>query len=404
MILKAKPRSPSAVDGWKPRLWRVRLLSGVRTLATVAVVSVLLWLWADLERESREDVTVAIKVVPPAGSDLRIITPVDPVKVNFRLTGPREHLAEVVRRLTAGADAGQQNVYEVQAKPEWLGQSENAISVEGVLRQWDQAKGLTPSDCRPATIPVKLDRWVERTAKVELWTTDNAAVRDAAVTPEQVKVRVPSSRLVDIGPAPIIRTQQLKLDGYAPGQQINRTVPLSDTIMTAANGLPVPARPADPKEVAVSFRLGSPTETREFTVNVEVVAPPELLEKIARDGLLLERQDGSPLGEWHLTLHVRGSKEALQKASADPGSIRALVKISDSDFLQTATFPAKPVNVILPAGLELETPASPTVSFRFVPAHPGSPSLPPSMPAPSAMTPMPSAVPSSPLTEPGGGQ
>jgi hypothetical protein len=379
---RVKPRPPSAADGWKPRLGHGRLLVALRTFATVVMVTVLLWIWADLERESHENVTVALKVIAPSGTDLRILSPSEPVNVNIRLEGPRERLNEFVRRLHEQAPLGKQMVYEVQAGADWKPEGEYSINVAEALRRWDELRGITPMEASPQTLPIKLDRWVPVNAKVELWTSDNAAVTDGTVVPEMVKVRVPASRLVDLGSPPIIRTRELKLDAYAPGQEIHhRLVPLANNIGGA------PAIPVDSNEVYVSFRMGSRTETKSFTANVEILASPELLERIARDALMLERQDASPLGEWHLTLNVRGSREALQKAATDPTAIRAFVQITESDFLQTATFPAKPVTVMLPAGLEMESPLSPTVSFRFVPPRAAPPAVSPPPVAPGISPP-----------------
>jgi hypothetical protein len=348
------------------------VLLALRTFATVVVVTVLLWTWADLERESYENVTVAVKVVAPPGGDLRVVSPAEPVSVRVHLVGSRDRLNNFIHYLHDQAAAGQQDVYEVQAGADWKPEADYSINVPDALRQWDQLRGLNPSDADPQTIPVKVDRWIQIDAKVELATSDSAAVRDVTIVPERVKVRVPSSRRAALGPSPVIRTQEVKLDGYTPGQEIrNRMVPLANNI----NG--APALTADANEVSVSFRMGSRTEAKDFTANVEILASPELTERMAREGLMLERQDGSPLGEWHLTLRVRGSREAIQHAATDPAAIRAFVRITDSDFLQTATFPAKPVTVVLPAGLELESPISPTVSFRFVPQHPAGPPLPP---------------------------
>lgn len=400
MSLRAKIRPPSNTDGWKPRLGRARLLVALRTFITVGVVTLLLWIWADLERESHEDVTVAVKVVAPSGTDLRVVSPAEPVNVSVRLVGSRERLSEFLRRLHERDATGQKTIYEVQTGAGWEPGGDYSINVPEALRKWDQIRGLSPSDATPQAIPVKLDRWVRKEVKVELWTTDNAAVRDVAVVPDKMRVRVPSSRQGELGPVPVIRTQELKLDAYAPGQEVhNRLVALANNI----NG--VPAVPVDANEVSVSFRMGSRTEAKDFTANVEVLASPELVERMSREGLMLERQDSSPLGEWHLTLRVRGSRDAIQHAATDPTSIRAFVRITESDFLQTATFPARPVTVVLPAGLELESPISPTVSFRFVPQRPGAPSTgQPPIPGPIAPPPITSTPMTAPITSrPNGG-
>ncbi|NQU76722.1 MAG: hypothetical protein HQ546_10460 [Planctomycetes bacterium] len=354
---KSPPRPPKQGDLiGRPSLWR-----RLRVFATVAVVSVLTWVWADLESSHSEDVWVRLKVVAPQQSSLRIISP-DPQGLPIRITchGPQGTLSEFLRQLRTDAAGGSEPACIVQANPAWEQKPGGySLDVLDVLNKWDRLRGLTANAPSRRTIIVKVDRWEPIEAAVRLHTSDDAALASKPmISPPKVKILVPSSYRQVLGSTPVIETEELDLDGLALGQDISKTAQLSKAI----SGVPV--KLLGETEVTVTFRISERTKIATLQVNVELLASAEVWEQVAEEGLVLYRKEPSPLGPWRPNLKIKGPRTEIDKANANPGSLRAFVRITNAD-LQPVSWLSRKVDVILPTGLTLQEPTELTVQFRF---------------------------------------
>jgi hypothetical protein len=336
-------------------------ISGLgRDFAFVTFITLLIWIWADLERTKKEDVTVTVKVVSPQGGALRVIRPgTKGIPVQFVARGSQARLDEFRRRLREDQDSGKEVACVVQANADQTGPY--ALDTLDVLNKWDRLReaGLSAEDPVKAAIDVEVDRWEQVEAAVRLRTTDDDALEGKpALTPKTVALLVPSSELAKLGPEPVIDTVEQSLEGLDPGQDIVRTVQLAPTI----GGVEV--RPANPAPVTATFRVKERTKSDQLVVSVRIEMAPEIWDLIVKDGWTLKR-DPARMDAWQLQLTIKGPRLAVEKVTAQPDGVHAFVEVKRSDLEPVATYPQHPVTVILPPGVQMVAPTNPSVAFRF---------------------------------------
>ncbi|MFW6145955.1 MAG: hypothetical protein ACOC7R_01320 [Planctomycetota bacterium] len=351
----------------QPARWRK-----LRQFAWVAFITILVWVWADLEQTTTQGLNVTLKVLPPPGSNIRVEKP-DPegVEVFVTVRGAQGRITELMRTMQDAEARGQETARIVSAKPDW--KPTRDLDVLAVLNQWDLLRRfhVTAVDATPKTIQVETDRWVELEAQVELRTTDDEALqRNQMPPPPKVSIRVPESRLNDLPPTPTIPTEVIDVspNEITPGENVTKIVALERSI----NGVPirfVDQPDPDQPTAEVVLRVGSRTtsETLDKPVPVHLLIDPALMERITREGYVLSR-DENALGEWQITLTLRGTRKQLEKVSAD--EITAFVRVTEGDFLKADTYPERRVEFLLPEGVTVVEPKNPIVHFKFVPEAP----------------------------------
>jgi len=340
----------------------------LRRLAIVGLITVLVWVWADLEHGKTERLTVRVKVVAPPDSNLLVISP-DPegVPIVFYLRGLQGKLRGFFSQFQDDQARGRDIACVVQADSAWEPGQYRLDTLE-VVNKWDRLRraGLSGENPSPGTIPVNVDRWAQIEATVELRTSNDAALAGKTViSPKKVTISVPSRRVGDLGDNPVIKTEQLPLEDLIPGENVTRTVQLASGI----DGVRV--EPVSHTQVTVTLRIRqqTPGETK-LRVNVQLLALPDIWQQIAQAGYVLEREDPSPLGPWNPELIIAGPRKEIDKLTAD--DVTAFVQITEAELKPVGTRPKGDVTVILPPGLELVAPAELAVRFRFVRAAPTS--------------------------------
>lgn len=328
--------------------------SRLRTFGWVVFITVLIFVWADLEQTKSEAVVVGIRVEAPPSSDLRVERPVEDVRVGFRVRGPQGRLNDFINRL------GVDNTYIVQADPDWPPGAHD-LDVEKVLNEWDRLReaNLKAESPQKRAIRVEVDRWKTVTAKVKPITPADAALEGPPVSdPAEVRVRVPQSQFDRIRDALVIETEELELSGVETGRETTQTVRLKPGIGgVAVEFLQTP-------QVAVTVRVRERTAERALPpIAVQLLAAPDLLERIITDGYVLSR-DPNRLHEWRLELTISGPKKDVDRTK--PEMVSAYVRITESDLEPAETYPPRPVVVTLPPGLRLVKPVDPNVHFKFV--------------------------------------
>lgn len=350
----------------KPPARRARPLSGtawgqrLATFGWVAFVTVLAWVWADLERTETEYFTARIRVVAPTQSDIRIVSPgPEGVELRFRIRGPSGRIDEFLRTMRQDEAAGVDPTYVVEASRDWApGQRE--LDTERLLNDWPRLRdaGLTAETPSRDTITVAVDRWVTTTARVRLRTSDNAAlVGQPTLEPADVRIRVPQTKLDQVGEEPVLNTEEVDLAALSAGPKKEYPVRLSRGIAGVPIELP------ETTQVLATFDIGERIATRQLTVNVQLTASAEVWARIIEEGYRLEREGSPPYVAWRPTLTIRGSRVEIDKLKPDD-DVMAYVKVTDAVLLVTETYPSYKVRVVLPPGVTLQD-APPEVAFRF---------------------------------------
>lgn len=350
------PKSDSPARALRLARWRA-LLGPLRTFAWVAGISVLVWVWADLERTETLQMRVPLRLVPPPGSDVRVILP-DPRQgriAYFTATGSQMAMHDLQAALRAGALA-----YEFPIDPDWLDGEEHFVNTAELLNEWDrlQSAGITVLSAEPEQIRVELGRWKTVEATVRPVVTGAATEGSPAAQPAQVRVRVPEEAVL-LG-TPTIETVLIDLAGEPPGPEpARRSAALRDTI----GGYP--AEPVDAAQVEVTYRIAQPVATQRVPVTASVKLPASWLED-DETSYVLDRPDPT---QWTRELLISGPPVDLQRLQARATRVEAFVELTENDRSGGLSIDHR-VTLILPENLQLAEPLDWRVDIDLRPRSP----------------------------------
>lgn len=162
-------------------------------IAIVVIITVLIWVWADLAQDEEYAVTgfVTIAVVQSnpdcwVSFDEKSSASVQEVVVK----GPASKIAELERELK---DAPEGLEFPWYPEKEIVDRAEYDLDVLNFLKQSKQIKqrGLTVESCQPETIPVSVEKLVEKSLRVQCVDENKIPIKDATVKPERVDMAVP---------------------------------------------------------------------------------------------------------------------------------------------------------------------------------------------------------------------
>jgi len=320
-------------------------LRSARNLVWVVLVTVLIWIYADLEFTRKEDLSATIELTTGGKYALLSSTMVD---VTFKVAGSSASVEAFQKRLGAlrcDVSAYGPRDYPVEAPTTDILQ--RAVS-------FSQA-GLELLSAVPGTISLRIDEFRTEELEVRL-DSSGAVVTEETITPKKVKVRVARSQWEEIlqqNPAPFLKTQPVKL------QEIESGRPFPVEIEPLVGGIRVEPHP---KTVEVKVTVSELTDTRSFAVSVGLQFPPTWAEDATWAQYSLERKDKL---EWRPQITVRGPKKDIEALT--PEKVEAYVDLTEEDKNPTGTWWKKEVVVRFPRDRKVELVGSaPTVEYKLV--------------------------------------
>jgi len=366
MIVKGYDK-PNAV-----RFSRQWWTQAAKSLFWAAIVTVLIWIYADMEFIDTETMNVTIRLTagdmnslvlldnPEAKNEYEEIDYKD-VRVSFSVRGSRSSLARLSRRLGApsapiGYDA---SVGRAAGKHD--------ISADEVLKDVLELNklGLTLLSASPATIKdVQLDKVIQQQIPVspdfeeaELnpkWQPQTATVIISEKRWQQIKEDTSEAQRM-------LLTEKQPLAGRKPGEKF---VIENARIIPRLAGEPV--RLKDPTvsfEVEISSRPGPEMATYEARVNVELLTPPAWAgDDTWQKFTFKPATDRTP---WtNVPVKISGPAEDIEKLKARLSEVRAFLILTQHDMTDNETPWTREVVIDLPEGLRLKVVGEkPKVSF-----------------------------------------
>ncbi len=283
-----------------------------RTALLVTIVTVLIWVYADLEFTDTQQLRATILLTADSNQDLVILSRRD-IEVTFTLRGNRGALDIFQQKLSAG---GAVISFDVAGNH---GDGRHALGTAEILRNAAGAfeAGLIVVDAAPAIVDVHLDKRVRKEVPVEFVYSNASLVEAPKLT---MAVSVAASRWQEIlatQPTPMLRTVNVDLAGKPGGERIEieaQIVPFIGDVRVEPAGT----------TVLVPIEISQPTATRTLPVTVRVLAPPDWTDVWREYDLV--RKD--PL-EWRPKITVSGAKKDLEQLG--PESIHAYVELTETD-------------------------------------------------------------------------
>lgn len=340
------------------RFTRSWLWEQTRTFLWVALVSGLIWVYADMEFTETKEFTVTVHFVSAPNSKLVLSSPNDQ-EIIFRARGNRGSL-EAFENLSKSRGS------RIELDLARFQPGANDVSAEELLlRDSGFAKsGLTVVSGTPSRVQFQLDRMLTiKDVPVELDYTGAILAHPAVVRPATMDIQVPESKwrlILQQRPTPVLRTATVNL------AKVPTDRPLTLEVVPAIEGVPVIAAR---QTVSVEVQVTRLTEQMSLTVNVRVNTPTGWLDPADNTWKEYQLLRKDPL-EWRKQIMVTGPKQDLEALKARELEVVAFVTLTDDDKKPTA-WTVRNVTVCFPPDLQVHLAPieTPTVQFKLVPIH-----------------------------------
>jgi len=335
-------------------------LAGARSLLWVALVTVVVWVFADIENTTRAEFKAVIQLTTPPGSDY-VLRSADRVNVTFRVQGRRSSIERLRARLPEPNEARVPRAvirYEV-------GPEDRDIPTVRVLNSSEliQKEGVTVLSATPGNLRVELARRVHREAPVVLDYTGGIPADAPQITPPRLGFSIVESEWDELSrrqPPPALRTVRKDL------KEVKDDEPFEIEVIPRLADVPVEL---DQPTVRVRVRVAQLTETDKVVVPVEVVSPTSWLEDGTWRQYVLKRQNPA---EWRVTVQVAGPRKDIDQLKAGETKIVAYVVLTDGDK-QPVSWLTREVQFRLPTPRLKLVGTAPTVTFKLEQAAAAAP-------------------------------
>lgn len=327
----------------------------VKSFFWVATVTILIWVYADLEFTENKDFTMALHFKVSPVSKLALLSEND-VELTFRARGNHGSLEKF-------EDLKKRNGNRMEIDVSDYHPGSASVSVDDLLsRDSDFAKcGLTATSASQKQVQFRLDRLISQEVPVKLDYTGATLASEPVLTPKTLQIEVAQSRWDPIQEHPVLLTEPVNL------QKVDISKPLKLMVMPAIGSVSVQL--PEKHEVEVRVQVKTLTEQIPLTITVRVVEPVSWLSPTDNTWKEFQFVRQDPL-EWRKQVQVAGPKQDLEKLKAREQEVTAFVTITDEDKKPTS-WTTRAVTVCFPPDLQvkLAPTESPTVQFKMVPIH-----------------------------------
>jgi len=324
----------------------------VRVAFWVLIVTVLIWIYADMEFTQTEQVRMTVRLTVGKSTDMALVSRSD-VPVVFTLRGRGTSLKRFASKYN-------RTVRAFDLSKSYRPGADQTVATAEVLAGFDELRelGLTVRSAVPKAITgVYIDTVEPHEVPVEFRYTGAQLVKEPAA---DVLVRVASTRwktiLEKTGPKePRIRTAVRNFKDLAPGDK--RTVAFE--LLNSIAGIPVRL---DTAEVFADIEVRRLTASKKIAISVRVVVPVSWTENGVWKEYQLKRKD--PL-QWRRDITVVGPREHIDKLK--PVDVDAYIVLVEDDK-KPVSWSTRKVVLRFPPDLQIglaEGQDEPTVQFRL---------------------------------------
>lgn len=334
-----------------PRFSRRWWVDSTKTFLWVAVVTLLVWIYADLYFTDSRDISAVLRI--RCNQENLVLTSPQNVPLTIRVKGNRYAIDSFVDRL--GRSSGL-SVYEAGR----LGKGTHVKNVTDILDNMSdfRGSGLQIILAQPEDVEIKIDELRSISVPVKLSSSGGDLAGTPSLVPDHITVRAPAGALKDLDPAKlVIYTQNLDLRNEPTDKDITRQLSLEQPDN-------IPGAQLSDKAVAVTFRLQKEAPARkDFTVNIQVQSPRSWEEDDTWSRYKLEIKN--PLEWTNRPVTVVGPRSELDKLR--PQDLNAFILLKEDDKSKVESWLPGQVQVTLPPGLDvrLAEPLAP-VEYKLI--------------------------------------
>ena len=332
---------------------RLRWLSWAYNLFWVSLVTILIWIYADMKFTGEEEFDITLKLDAAGRSKKFVVLPPDEHRLSVVISGSQTSLEQFRKDLSSKEST---LFYDVSQE---YSPGQGPVSAADLLEKAARLKqqGITIKSVKPEAIDLNLDKLLTKEdIPVKLNTTGASLQSDPA--PGKVTIRVPETKWEEIKTH--LKGQKAKLETL-PVDLSNR--PLEEDIQIEAEINPfiqgIDVQPVQQK-IAFTVRIISPLDTESIPVTVKILTPTDWAR---RDNTTWEEYVfvPNPALEWRLKLEIEGEPKDLK-----PENIWAYIKLTDDDKQTTTTWLPRELIVSFAPDTNLKLKGSaPKMQFRL---------------------------------------
>jgi hypothetical protein len=335
-------RTPQA-----PRFSRRWWLGGAHNLLWVALISVLIWVYADIEYTDTDTLTATLTLHTGMSENIVLLSPHDH-NVTFRISGSQASLNEFRRKLTDQGSALRRDISQ-DFPP-----GRRTVLTEELLEKAANLKnlGLKVVASQPTSLNLHLDTMV-RVIDVPVDLDFTGAKLETTPAPRTVDILVAQSQKKDL-PQPLrLKTKRVDLSTLSPDE----TKTITAEILRDVNGAAI--QPIPP-QATFAVQIIRPVQPEEIPVTVQILTPAiwgEEKDTTWRDYVLVK----NPASDWRPTLTLVGAKKDLLAEN-----VTAYIRLTDDDKKPVESWLERDILVTFPSGVKLELQGmAPKVQFRL---------------------------------------
>ncbi len=347
-------------SGTDSRTFRPRWFDRTKGFFWVLVVTILIWVYADLEFTDTDEFRAQVRLTAPSPDMVLLNTP-DlkrfPIEASFVLSGARGSLNAYQQTLLAKG-----GVIEFDLSKTY-GVGEHTINLVELLNRNEEVRqaGLSVVSATPALLPVTVDRAL-RVPDVEVqFNSTGATYSQAVVRPARMDVIVPESlwdEVLRASPGQPPRLQTIEYN-FAD-QPLDANGPVRVRVVPAIHDVPVIP---EANTVLVDVQIREQTTRKTIPVPVRLLSPASWAQDATWEKFVLEQRDPT---EWLPTITVSGPVLDIERLQ--PTDIDAYVVLDETHKRTPESYDTETVLIRLPCDLDVELVGKPpTVQFRLAP-------------------------------------
>lgn len=331
-----------------------RLAQGARTAAWVAVITVLIWVYADIQFTETRDARATLRVQADRNPALAVLEPEEPLPISFRVKGNRHMIDAFLERLAASGSLLSFNAANLEPLTRHRERLADLLSALPELREG----GLEVVLAQPQNLDIFVDTYKTVPATVEFAPSGaEFAQPPPRIEPPRVNLSVPSTLAARLSNEPHLATEALDVGKLPTGQPITRSLAVIPPDLPGAR--------VEPPKVQVTFQLAQQqAATKALTVPIQVQMPQDWArdDTWAKYKLLVP-----PIEEWTRAITFTGPRIYIDQLREK--HVQAFITLKESDKKDpVATWLERPVQVQV-----VPTPEAPDLHVQVDPREPVKP-------------------------------
>lgn len=324
----------------------------------IAVITILIWVWADLRFVDSAEFKATIVIDSSANPDL-IVASDRNIEVAFKLEGNRAALDKFQRDLLEKSSIIKYDISTFSSS-----NSPQSTS-DMITRAQDLSKlGITVMSASPSSVTIQIDKKVTISGiPVEPGEFVNGVLatgKPPKISPAKVNVVIANREYEKIRKTQsmdklTLKTMAIDLKSLPTGQEIDREVEIIPELSGSPVELSVP-------KVTVRLEVATRTAQKEYNVAVRALCPLAWLDDGTWEQYKIVRQDQL---DWKKHIIVTGPQQDLDRLNVE--DIDAYIVLTDKDKEPVESWLTRDVQFRFPSDMKVGVAGElPKVSFKLV--------------------------------------